>query len=103
MTSNISIQLQVCNCTFSCFGSAVDLTKIGLAHILYFAYFMVDYIFMAVINNISIENMLLFGFKRKCCLVEQTEILIKMFARLQCGLKPKEVSQLAQLFRHFLN
>lgn len=103
MTSNISIQLQVCNCTFSCFGSAVDLTKIGLAHILYFAYFMVNYIFMAVINNISIENMLLFGFKRKDCLVEQTEILIKMFARLQCGLKPREVSQLAQLFTHFLN
>jgi len=43
---------------------------------------MVNYIFIAVVSNISIENMLLFGFKRMCSLVEETEILIKMFARL---------------------
>lgn len=38
---------------------------------------------MAVNDNIKIENVLLFGFKRKCYLVEQTEISIKSLPDLE--------------------
>jgi len=49
----------------------LDLLTFYILHILCLIYF-----FKAVISNISIVDMFLFGFKRKCCLLEQTENIL---------------------------